>query len=130
MRDLTILLAIAALIGSTPIQAAHDTGLYLPAAGLGQRGKGVGIAAGITIKFGPERVVKRNERIRLGIAAGPIFIIRDPRAANGQKRSEASLIGFEFKPGYSTSLNLSGRPVLARYTLLGPQIARMTTDRV
>lgn len=113
------LLAIAALTATTPLHATHNTGLVLHDTGPGQRGLGVGVTAGIKIKLGPERVVKRSQRVTLGIAAGPVIVLPDAKSPNSLIRSEASLIGLEFKPGYSSSLNLSGRPILAKHTPLG-----------
>ena len=112
-------LALVALLGSTSLRAAEDTGLILPDNGIAQRGSGIGITAGIKIRLGSDRVVKRSERVKLGIAAGPVFVLPDPRSASGLQRSDPSFVGLELKPGYSTSLKMAGQPVLARYTALG-----------
>lgn len=112
-------LAVVALLGSTSLRAAEDTGLVLPNHGIMQRGSGMGITAGIKIKLGSDRAVKRSERVKLGIAAGPVFVFSDAKKASGLKRSEPSFVGLELKPGYSASLKMAGQPLIADYTVLG-----------
>lgn len=112
-------LALVALLGAMPLHAAEDTGLILPNNGIAQRGTGIGVMAGIKIKLGSDRVMKRSERVKLGIAAGPVFVLPDAQSASGLKRSEPSFVGLELKPGYSTSLKMAGQSVVADYTALG-----------
>jgi hypothetical protein len=119
MKKLSTLLAVAALTVATPLKAAHDTGLILPDSVRGFRGQGVGVTAGIKITLGPDRVVKRSERVKLGVTAGPVFVLPDTNGVDGWKRIEPSLASFELKPGYSASFNLSGNALIVDYTQLG-----------
>ena len=119
MRTAGHLLAFIAIMSSVPLSAAHDTGLVLPDTGIGQRGTGIGVSTGIIIKLGPDRVFKDSERVKLGIAAGPVFTMRSGTASNGIVRGNPSLIRLEIRPGYSSSLNLAGQPLMTRYTVLG-----------
>ena len=112
-------LAVFAVLAATPLQAAPDTGLILHDTGLGQRGTGLGASATVQIKLGTDRVVKKSERLKLGLSAGPAFVMPNASARNGLIRGNSSLVGFEFKPGYSTSFKLAGAPVMNSYTLLG-----------
>ena len=119
MRTVGHLLAFIALASSMPLSAAPDTGLVLHNTGIGQRGTGLGASATVQIKLGTDRVVKKSERLKLGLAAGPAFVMPNASARNGVIRGNSSLVGFEFKPGYSTSFNLAGAPVMKSYALLG-----------
>ena len=119
MKKFAHSLALCAILAATPLQAARDTGLILQDTGIGQRGTGLGVSASVQIKLGGDRVVKKSERVKLGLSAGPAFVKPDASAHNGILRGNSSLVGLEFKPGYSTSLNLAGAPVMKSYTLLG-----------
>jgi hypothetical protein len=119
MTKIGHLVALVALLGAMPLHAAPDTGLVLHDTGIGQRNTGVGATVGIRIQLGPDRIVKKSERVKLGIAAGPVIVLPDPSADNGIRRGEASFIGIELKPGYTTSLNFAGRPIAVDYTQLG-----------
>lgn len=119
MRTVGHLLAFIALASSMPLSAAPDTGLVLHDTGIGQRGTGIGVSTGVTIKLGPDRIVKDSERVKLGIAAGPVFTLRSATARNGVVRGNPSLVGLEIRPGYASSINLAGQPLMTRYTLLG-----------
>lgn len=112
MRNISLSLAAAALLASGPVHAATDTGLVLHDTGIGLRGSGVGASAQIKINLDGKRTVRRADSIKLGISAGPITIIPNVRAAGGITRSAPSLVSFEFKPGYSSSINFAGQSVL------------------
>ena len=117
MKKFAHSLALFVILAATPLRAAPDTGLVLHDTGIGQRGTGLGASATVQIKLGTDRVVKKSERLKLGLAAGPAFVMPNASARNGVIRGNSSLVGFEFKPGYSTSFNLAGAPVIKRYTL-------------
>jgi hypothetical protein len=111
--------ALVGLLGAAPVQAASDMGLTLHNSGMGQRAMGVGAKVGVRIGLGPDRVVKKSERLKLGISAGPAMVMPNSASAIGMKRDQASFIGLEMRPGYSASFNLAGRPVMSGYTKLG-----------
>ena len=111
--------ALAALLGSVPLQAASDSGLTLHGTGAGQRNTGVGATVGIRIQLGSDRAVRQSERVKLGIAAGPVMALTDTAALNGVRRAQASFVGFDLRPGYSTSFTFAGNPIATRYTRLG-----------
>jgi|GEM_PF-6672640 hypothetical protein len=113
------ILALTGLVLSPAAQAAPDTGLVLHNTGIGQIQTGVGAMAGVKIKLGSEREVKKSEKVKLSLAAGPIMAVPDAKSLDGLRRGEASLIGFELNPGYSTSVNFAGKPVAVHYTKLG-----------
>jgi hypothetical protein len=69
--------------------------------------------------LGPQKKVAKKERVKLTLGAGPIMTFTDPSSANGYRRNDASLIGLELRPGYSTQLNFAGQPMLVGYTKLG-----------
>lgn len=119
MTKISHFMALAALLGFMPLHAAPDTGLMLHDTDIGQRNTGVGATIGLRIKLGSDRIVKRSERLRLGIAAGPVMVLPDPAAPNRVRRSQASFVGFELKPGYSTTLNFAGTSIATDYTRLG-----------
>jgi hypothetical protein len=119
MKNISHFAALAALLGTTPIHAAPDTGLMLHDAGIGQRSSGVGATVGLRIQLGSDRVVKKSERVKLGLAAGPVFLLPDRAAHDGVRRGQASFVGIELKPGYSTSLSFAGKPIATGYTQLG-----------
>ena len=95
MTKIGHLVALFALLGAMPLQAAPDAGLVLHDTDIGQRNTGVGATFGIRIQLGPNRIVKKSERVKLGIAAGPVFVLADPFADNGIRRGQASFIGAE-----------------------------------
>lgn len=111
--------ALVALLTAAPLRAAPDTGLTLHDTGIGQRNTGVGATVGIRIQLGSSRVVKQQDRVKLGIAAGPVMVLPDPEAPNGVRRSQASFVGFDMRPGYSTSLNFAGQSIVTNYTRAG-----------
>lgn len=119
MTKISHLVALVATLGAMPLHAAPDTGLVWHDTGIGQLNTGVGATVGIRIQLGPDRIVKKSERVKLGIATGPVFVLPDPYADNGIRRGEASFVGIELKPGYTTSLNFAGRPIAVDYTQLG-----------
>lgn len=112
-------LAFVALMGAMPLQAASDPGLMLHDTGIGQRNTGVGATVGIRIQLGSDRVVQGSERLKLNIEAGPVIVSPDATAADGVRRGQASFVGFDLRPRYSTSLNFAGRPIATDYTRLG-----------
>jgi hypothetical protein len=119
MKNTSHFAALAALLGTTPIHAAPDVGLMLHDTGIGQRGSSVGATAGLQIQLGSDRVVKKSDRVKLGLTAGPVYLLPSPAAHDGARRRQASFVGIELKPGYSTSLNFAGKPVATDYTQLG-----------
>ena len=119
MKKFAHSLALIVSLSASPLQAARDTGLILNDTAIGHRASGLGVSATVRIKLGSDQVVKKSERVKLGLSAGPAFVKPDSSARNGVIRGNSSLVGFELKPGYSTSLNLAGAPVMKSYTLLG-----------
>lgn len=113
------ILALTGLVLSSSAQAAQDTGLVLHNTGIGQIQTGVGAMTSVKIKLGSEREVDRSEKVKLNLSAGPIMAVPDATSLDGVRRGEASLIGFELNPGYSTSVNFAGKPVAIHYTKLG-----------
>ena len=105
-------LAALSFLVSGPVHAATDTGLLLHDTGIGPRGSGVGVSAHIRIKLGGDRTVRKADRVKLGLSAGPMTVIPNIRAAGGITRSAPSLASFEFKPGYSATFNLAGQSLL------------------
>lgn len=112
-------LALVAVLGSTPLQAVDDTGLVLHDTGIGKRATGVGVVAGIKIKLGPDSVVDRSERVKLGIAAGPTLVLPNARTGGTTQRILPSAVSFDLRPGYSAKMNVAGQEVVAKYTQLG-----------
>jgi hypothetical protein len=111
--------ALIALLGSMPLQAATDAGLTLHNMNVGQRGSGVGTAVNLKLKLGSERIVRGSERLKLGIAAGPTLTMPNASSHHGIMRRQPTLVGIEFQPGYAASLNFGGKPVMTSYTHLG-----------
>jgi hypothetical protein len=112
MRKTIAILAASLFSVHSPAVAATDSGLLLHDTGIGQRGSGVGISAQISIKLGGKRSVNRAERLKIGIAAGPVTVVPNVKMAGGFVRTAPLLVGFDFKPGFSTSLNFSGQKIL------------------
>ena len=119
MKKMLHFAILAAIASAGPLHAASDTGLQLHDTGIGHRNTGLGVSASIRINLGPGRIVRKSERVKLGIAAGPVFVIPDADAVNGVKRGAASFADIELKPGYQTSVHLAGRPVIVDLTSLG-----------
>jgi hypothetical protein len=116
----TLAFAVLAIIATPPATAASDPRGLDDAAGsrsLSQGGFGAEI--GMTIRFGDRSTVEDSERVRLGVAAGPILQMRNDTSRAGSRRVVSNAIGFTLKPGYSASATVAGQPVVTRYTELG-----------
>jgi hypothetical protein len=119
MKNISHFAALAALLGTTPIHAAPDTGFTFHDTGIGQRGSGVGATVGLRIQLGSDRIVRKSDRVKIGLAAGPVFLLPDRAAHDGVRRGQASFVGIELKSGYSASLNFAGKPIATDYSQLG-----------
>lgn len=118
MRKIVMALAGAAIITATSAQAADDAGLRLHSYRSTGTQSGMGAQLGLSLKLDSRRVVRDNERLRIGFAAGPVVALQDPRTGAVRHR-QSQLAGFTLRPGYSASVTLAGRPILAGYTTLG-----------
>ena len=82
MKKMLHFAILAAIASAGPLHAASDTGLQLHDTVIGHRNTGLGVSASIRINLGPGRIVRKSERVKLGIAAGPVFVIPDADAVN------------------------------------------------
>jgi hypothetical protein len=119
MRKITTSMVLAWMITATPLQAAPNDSPFFNETGSARSGTGVGASVGIRINLGSDRVVKKKDRIQLGLSAGPVFVRQNGNNLGGVDRVGVSLIGVELKPGYETSFQLAGNPVVVDYTQLG-----------
>jgi hypothetical protein len=116
----TLAFAALAIIATRPAIAASDPrGLDNGAGSRSLSQSGFGAEIGMTIRFGDRSTVEDSERVRLGIAAGPILQLRNGTSRAANRRVVSNAIGFTLKPGYSASATVAGQPVLTRYTELG-----------
>jgi hypothetical protein len=112
-------LAMAATLATVPAQAATDMGLTLHSTGSRTVQSGIGAQASITVQLGERRSVKRSERLKLGIAAGPVLAMRDARAIGGIRQAISGMAGLSIRPGHSAQFSLAGQPVYRHLTRLG-----------
>lgn len=112
-------LAMAATLATVPAQAASDIGLTLHSTGSRTVQSGIGAQASITVQLGERRTVKPSERLKLGIAAGPVLAMRDARAIGGVRQAISGVAGLSVRPGYSAQVSLAGQPVYRHLTRLG-----------
>ncbi len=115
MRRVASFAIITSLI-AVPVHAAQDSGPSYSAQPARSSVNGVGAQASVTLKFGDRRTVRGSQRLALGIAAGPVVTV----PVRGQARQGVTnLIGFTVRPGYVSSLQLAGQPIVTHYTRLG-----------
>lgn len=119
MTNIGYKFALLALASNGPLHAAQDTGLLLHDTGIGQRGTAVGATVTMRIKLGPEHVVRKSGRVKMGLNAGPIVALPNTRTQIGIPRIEPSLVGFEWKPGYAANLNFAGNSIATIQTRRG-----------
>jgi hypothetical protein len=117
--QISVATALLALVQSPVALAAQDSGYVatsaLPVAG----GHAIGAQLGLRVKFGDRKTAPAAEKIRLGIAAGPIISYRAQRSSLGYRQSQPSFAGLSLVPGRSLSLTLAGQPLATHYTALG-----------
>lgn len=102
-----------ALIGAGTAQAAEDAGLRVyDSSGMAMH-RSVGGQANLTLKFGDKQVVRGEDRLRIKMSAGPVFV-----RANGQ-RVAPGLVAASISPSYKSEFAVAGRPVATHYTALG-----------
>jgi len=102
-----------ALVGTGTAQAAQDAGLSVyDSSGMAMQ-RSVGGQASLSLKFGDKRVVRGEDRLRLSMNAGPVFV-----RADGQ-RVASGLVSASVSPSYKTELAFANRPVATHYTALG-----------
>jgi hypothetical protein len=116
MRKIITSMVLAGLVAVTPLQAVPNDSPFFNETGSARSGTGVGASVGIRINLGSDRVVKKKDRIKLGLSAGPVFVRQN---SSNVDRVGLSLIEVEMKPGYETSFQLAGNPVAVDYTQLG-----------
>jgi hypothetical protein len=120
MQRINLLIALFALLGSVPAQAANDIGLTLHqnsqgAANIG----GVGAQASLRIRLGETRTSEASDKLVLALHAGPIVSVQDRRSGAATRQITTNLASLNFRPGYSFSANLVGKPVATHLTRLG-----------
>jgi hypothetical protein len=82
---------------TTSAQAAQDSGLMLHNQRNVVVARSAGIQMSLNLKFGDRRSVRRWEKFRLGVSAGPVLNLADgSRAAN-------QAMEFSVVPGYHTA---------------------------
>ena len=118
MKFVTSITAVAILAGTVPAQAAQYMWLSIGSSQSSVSSRGFGAQARVTIKFGDRRTVAAPEKVTLGVAAGPVVTMRNDRSSSIRDQISPAL-GLTLRPGYSTSLDLVGRPIATDYTRLG-----------
>jgi|CXWL01.1.fsa_nt_gi hypothetical protein len=102
-----------ALIGTATAQAAEDPGLRVyDSSGMAMH-RSVGGQASVTLRFGDNRVVRGEDRLRLKVSAGPVFVRADGN------RFASGLFAASIAPSYKAELAFAGQPVVTHYTKLG-----------
>jgi hypothetical protein len=102
-----------ALIGTGTAQAAEDPGLRAyDSSGMAMH-RSVGGQASVTLRFGDNRVVRGEDRLRLKMSAGPVFVRADGN------RFASGLVSASVSPSYKAELAFANRPVATHYTALG-----------
>jgi hypothetical protein len=120
MHRINSLVALFALLGSVPAQAANDMGLTLHQNSQGAATKGgIGAQASLRIRLGETRTSKASDKLVLGLRAGPIISVQDRRSGAATHQITSDLASLNFRPGYSFSANLVGKPVATHLTRLG-----------
>lgn len=102
-----------ALIGTGTAQAAEDPGLRAyDSSGMAMH-RSVGGQASVTLRFGDNQVVRGEDRLRLKVSAGPVFVRSDGN------RFASGLFAASIAPSYKAELAFAGQPVATHYTELG-----------
>ena len=102
-----------ALVGAGTAQAAQDAGLSVyDSSGMAMQ-RSVGGQASVSLQFGDKRVVRGEDRLRLMMSAGPVFVRADGH------RIASGLVSASISPSYKTELALANRPLATHYTALG-----------
>lgn len=110
-----ILSAMTALafVSAGTAQAAQDAGLMIHNSRDTAMQRSVGGQVGVSLKFGNRQVVSGEDRLRLNMNAGPVFVRSDGH------RVASNVIAASLAPSYKAELSIAGRPVVRQYTALG-----------
>lgn len=102
-----------ALVSAGTAQAAQDAGLSVyDSSGMAMQ-RSVGGQASLSLKFGDKRVVRGEDRLRIKMSAGPVFVRADGN------RFASGLFAASVSPSYKAELAFAGQPVVTHYTALG-----------
>ena len=113
MNKLCRILALLAVSGATSAEAAQDTGLMLHNQRNAVLARSNGVQMSLNLKFGDRRSVRKSERLRLGVSAGPLLTLTDG------SRLAARTMEFSISPGYQTSFRAGNHDLASRYTAAG-----------
>lgn len=110
-----ILSAMTALafVSAGTAQAAQDAGLMIHNSRDTAMQRSVGGQVSVSLKFGDRQVVSGEDRLRLNMNAGPVFVRSDGH------RVASNVIAASLAPSYKAELSIAGRPVVRQYTALG-----------
>ena len=119
MKSVTAITACALIAASMPAYAAQDLGLSVGSGRSSVASSGFGAQASVVIKFGDKRTVPVSEKVAFGIAASPVVSLRDGRSPGRVRDHISPTLGLTLRPGYSTTLDMAGQPLLTEYTRMG-----------
>ncbi len=113
MRNPIAGMAATIALLATPAQAQHLSGPGYWTSVEKQQSTGVAIAATLRITLGPSDVVANDERVNLGLLAGPALSFHARDGVNRRDHRVAPLFSFDVRPGSGSRLRLGGQSLLS-----------------